>query len=496
VRRQASTLIGATAIGLAVTVAVLSNTWFLLLMAVCGFLFVVLAIAHPRVALLLWLLLAPVANAYATVNLPGGVPDIMFGRVAVAVVTVALLLRVMLKGRPLVAFGAVELAMVVLLGVMMLDLVRSGNPTSDFMQDFDERVTPILVFLAARNLCGRRADLTSAAYILAVVGCYLALHGGYQYLTHGQPDPTASAESLDVYEGGQRVNESHLGEGRAVGPFVSAVEYGSVTAIALLGMLFLALYEARGVLRLFAVAAVPVLGAAVIMSSTRSAWLGGFLAVLLMIGLDRRRTILLSLAAGVALVGLVASMVLLPDSSALQARAVSFEPLRARLIMYEMGMRIAVRHPFLGYGRGAPSRIAARKELYARGSADADFAAGQFHNIFLTTLVEWGLVALIAYTAIIGLIVRAAMQLRRRLAREPTLAYHFASLVLGAAVVYVTQGLLVDTPPFLYLNGVFFFLAGLLFAQLDATAPERTVAPELAYDVGVTLAPTDGSLGA
>jgi hypothetical protein len=68
------------------------------------------------------------------------------------------------------------------------------------------------------------------------------------------------------------------------------------------------------------------------------------------------------------------------------------------------------------------------------------------------------------------------MRLRRRLADEQGVGYHFAGLLLAATVVFVTQGLLVDTPPFLYLNGVYFFLAGLALAQLDATAPAAEAA--------------------
>jgi O-antigen ligase len=488
-------LIGAATIGLLVTVAILTDTWLYMAMAACGLLFVVFAIAHPRSALLLWLLAAPVANAYATVTIPG-VPDIMFGRVAVLVVSAALLLRVMLKGRPLAAFGALELAMATLLAVMSLDLLRSGTPTSDAMQNFDEFVTPVILLLAARNLFGARADIKKVASVLVVVGCYLALHGTYQYFVFNQPDSTSAPVDLAVHEGGQRVNESHLQEGRAVGPFTSAVEYGSVVAITLLGALFLTLYQTSGLFRVAAAALVPLIAAAVVMCSTRSPWLGAFLAVVLMAALDRRRKILLASIAALTVAGVIGALVFLPADSALEERASSFEPLRARLVMYEIGARIAVRRPLVGYGRGAPSRIAARKELYAMGSADAEYAAGQFHNVFLMLLVEWGLVALLAYLAILALIVRAAILLRRRRAREQDLLYHFAGLVLAATVVFVTQGLFVDTPPFLYLNGLYFFLAGLLLAQFDAMEPVDGLEPARSYGLGVNLSPSGGAVRA
>jgi O-antigen ligase len=86
----------------------------------------------------------------------------------------------------------------------------------------------------------------------------------------------------------------------------------------------------------------------------------------------------------------------------------------------------------------------------------------------LKTLVEWGVVGLAALVVILTLFVRGALALRRRLAGEQNDAYHFAAVFLFATAVYVVQGLFTDTPPFLYLNGLYFFLAGVVYAQLDA----------------------------
>lgn len=475
-------------VGLAVTVSIFTDTWFYLLMATVGMLFVLFAIAMPRAALLVWLVAAPLANAYASVNLPTGLPDITFGRVTVTVVAIALLMRTMFKGAKLAPFGTLELAMLVLLAVMAFDIVRSGNPMSDALQDFDERVTPILLFLAARNLFGDVSSLKRALWATVLAGCYLAAHGGYQWATVGRMDTTAKVEQrvMRVYD--MRVNESHLDQGRAVGPFTNGTEYGSVTAIAFLSALFIALYQARGVLRLIPVAALPIIGGAVVMSSTRSAWLGAYLALLLIAYLDKpRRALMLGAIGGVTIVGLLAAWIFLPSNSALEERASSLEPIRARLIMYNIGVRIAVRKPLAGYGRGAPSRIAARRELQTMGEPDPDLAAGQFHNIFMMTLVEWGAFAMLAYMAILALIVKAGMELRRRLAATPGLVYHFAGLFLAVAVVFITQGMFVDLTAFLYLNGLFFFFAGLMFAQLDRTQTALAAARERSYQLGVTF---------
>jgi hypothetical protein len=493
-RVKAAGVIGALAIGVLVAFTIVTGTWFRLVLVVTGLCFMAFALAHPRPALFVWLLLAPIGNVYARLALPVGLPDLTFGRVVIGLVAIGIVLRMVLYGRRLASFGALELVMLALVAIMGLDLVmRSGNPASDALQNFDERVTPILLFLAARNLCVRPIDLKTAVGVLAAVGIYLALHGGYQYMVFGSASTTAETIDRTEKEGGMRVNESHLGEGRAVGPFESAVEFGSVAAITMIATLCLALYASDGLWRLLLFALVPLMGAAVAFSSTRSTWLGAYFAIVLMAVLDEeQRKRMLTAIGALSVAALIAAVMLIPETSSLRERASSTEPISGRFLMYKVGLRIAARHPITGYGRGAPSRIAARQELYALGSSDADLAPGQFHDVFLMTLVEWGIGGLAAYIAILVLTVKGALELRRRLERRD-FVYHFVAFFLGTAAIFVTQGLLVDTPPFFYLNGVFFFLAGLVYAQLDATAVENPRALEPAYGSTVRLLRTGGS---
>jgi hypothetical protein len=90
------------------------------------------------------------------------------------------------------------------------------------------------------------------------------------------------------------------------------------------------------------------------------------------------------------------------------------------------------------------------------------------------------------------LFVKAALELRRRLRDQRSFAYHFAGLFLTATVVFVTEGLFVDSPPLLYLNGLYFFLAGVVHAQLDVTRP----LPAAVRDFAPPAAVIAGSAGA
>jgi O-antigen ligase len=228
---------------------------------------------------------------------------------------------------------------------------------------------------------------------------------------------------------------------------------------------------------------VPI-GAAVAISMTRSVWLAAFAAVPLIAWLDpSRRAPVLAAVAGISAAGL-AAVLFLPAASSVRERALSVEPVSGRLLMYEIGAELALERPLTGYGSDGPSRRAARRKLIARGGAGAELAPGQFHNTFLTTTVEWGLPGLVLFVTILTFFIRAGLTLRRQSA-EGDDGHRLADLFLFATVVYVGQCLLVDTPPFLYMNGLYYFLAGCVFAQLDAVAD---TAAERAGGVGLPAA--------
>jgi O-antigen ligase len=471
-----SSWIPALVIAVIATAAVFTETWMYVPVAVAGALFAALAIARPRLAMFAWLALAPIATAYGTVPLPGGVPDITFTRATIVLVGVALLLRGRLLGQRMLPLTSVEMAMGALIFVLGADLwMRGSNVTSEGLQRFDERIVPVLLFLVARTLFTRAGDARRVIWILILVGVSLFGHGAYQWArASGGLRITDAPESLAREEGGDRTNESHLEQGRAVGPFGNAVEYGAVVAIAFGAALVFALHGStmtRGV----AVSLLVPLAAAVVISMTRSAWIAAYVAVPLIGWIDRsRRTLLISTTAALTVAGL-AAIVFLPAASSLRERAISVEPVSGRLLMYEIGAELALERPLTGYGSDGPSRQAARRKLIARGGAGADLAPGQFHNTFLMIAVEWGLPGLLALLTILACFVRAGFTLRWQTGDLDD-ERRFAEVFLFATVIYVVQCLFVDTPPFLYLNGVYFFLAGVVFAQLDAraeTAAER-----------------------
>ena len=142
--------------------------------------------------------------------------------------------------------------------------------------------------------------------------------------------------------------------------------------------------------------------------------------------------------------------------------------------MLRIAGRLAVRQPLIGYGRGAGARAAGRRELSVMGDPHSDVAPGEFHNVYVMHVMEWGVLGLAAYLGIHVLFLRSALALRRRCILERAPPYHFAGLFVGVSVIYMTQGFLGDITDFLYLTSLFYFLAGLVYAQLDVTGPRAS----------------------
>lgn len=472
--RVSASWLTSVVIGLTVTVTVLSGSWRYLVVASLGIIFVLFTLVYPRLGLLLWLLLAPAESLYGGgISLPVGLPDITFPRVAALVVAVALVLQARLAGRRLAPIGAVEKVTVAFITVLLLDLFFRGRSFGrEALITFDERAIPLLFFVATRNLCASRKDLKETCYVLAALGAYLALHGIYQYLGHSA---ASASQTMIVGSGTPYESElkTHFAEGRAVGSFSNAAEYGSVVSLCFLWTLFLALHGSEGLRRLMLLAVLLPMGIAVILSLTRSVWLGFHVSLFLIAVLDRERRgkILLTLAAA-TVVALVAVWSL-SRTETIEERATSLAPIYSRLVMYKAALSMFVAKPVFGHGTGEATWLYTReKYLTSVGSIEAEWGnqPGPPHNVYLATMTQWGLAGLVPYLAIFLLVIHFAFDLRRRLAHQRCLSYHSAGFLVASTGLYMIQGMFVDVPALPYFGSAYFFIAGMIQAQRDVSA--------------------------
>jgi O-antigen ligase len=135
-----------------------------------------------------------------------------------------------------------------------------------------------------------------------------------------------------------------------------------------------------------------VVGAALILSFTRSAWLGalgGFLAVALLLP----RRILIGVVLPVGLVALAASGLIYHRVS-MSFEQPNFSPDSSRLAMAVIGFRMIQDHPLFGVG---PERIHTEFPRYYQGNDLANFYYGHLHNNIVQIAAERGLLCLAAF---------------------------------------------------------------------------------------------------
>jgi len=134
-----------------------------------------------------------------------------------------------------------------------------------------------------------------------------------------------------------------------------------------------------------------VVGAALVLSFTRSVWLGAF-AGLIAVAFMIPRRVLIGVIVPVAIVAALASG-LIYHRVAMSFNE-KFAPDTGRLEMLSAGFRMIQDHPLFGVG---PERIHTEFPLYYRGSNLADFYYGHLHNNVVQIAAERGLPCLATF---------------------------------------------------------------------------------------------------
>ena len=175
-----------------------------------------------------------------------------------------------------------------------------------------------------------------------------------------------------------------------------------------------------------------LIGVTLILSFTRSVWLGAGASLLVVAwALPSRRLIRVLIPVG--LIGIVASGLIVHRlSMSLEGQ---FAPDRGRIAMAAVGLRMIRDHPLFGVG---PERVVDEFPNYYRGAALDSFYYGHLHNNFLQIAAERGLPCL---AALVWLIVALSVELVR-ITRCPDDGIRWFGLsALSALTGFVIAGL-------------------------------------------------------
>jgi O-antigen ligase len=223
-----------------------------------------------------------------------------------------------------------------------------------------------------------------------------------------------------------------------------------------------------------------VLGMAILMSGTRSAWIAVIVSLVIILLPRMNVKKFLLLLAGLAVLGAAAGQVpnLFEFVNSRASNAVSSGG-AGRTNIWQVGLTNFTEHPLLGVGVGNFPKTfdydLIQKTLLNNGGAQDSAEGRASHNIYLGTLVETGIVGLFLLLAIF-----------RRTLRAARTAYEEGHLVNAIVVSYMVQGFFLDMLKRKYLWLAIALSLGLQFAAESARKskeeenrrdePERTLA--------------------
>jgi len=321
---------------------------------------------------------------------------VVFGLLALCWVAVLLL-----EGRRPESFRAAPTLIAAGLAVCV---VLSGLLSSDLA--VSTRHLPglslLLLLPITMDLCDTIPRGRTVLMALAGSGCALSLFGLWQYF----------------HDRGADINERIQA---TLSHYMTFAGLAMITACLLLGFAF----EERGRWRLAAGVAAAVPLWVMLLSYTRSVWVGMFCAVVLYLALRRPKGLLWLIPAVVLL------FVLLPAEIRGRIRSIgdlSDPTNRDRIAMARAGLKMVRDHPLLGVG---PDMV---KPLYPqyRDAEAVRPSVPHLHNNVLQLAAASGLPAAAAYVALVAVVLAAAIRKLKRETRSDRAA------LLAAAVLVVT----------------------------------------------------------
>lgn len=179
-----------------------------------------------------------------------------------------------------------------------------------------------------------------------------------------------------------------------------------------------------------------------ILTKSRGAWLGAAagLTIVSVYHWPRLRRPALAALALVALAGLLMGPAQVAQSLASLAAAPVLGGWNGRLELWSRAIDAIADYPLTGIGMGTFDRVIPLRYPYVV-LAGAELAIPHAHNLFLQVAVDLGLPGLIAFVALLGIVLTSALRAARNWAAERDLALQAVGLAAGLVAVLV-HGLL------------------------------------------------------
>lgn len=258
----------------------------------------------------------------------------------------------------------------------------------------------MLIFFVVTDTLDKRI-LRNILIVFVFSVCLLSIDGIYQYFTHH-----------DFLRGRRQIIE-----GRISASFTTPNDFSNymVTLLPIVASLALLNFRKRW-LRIIVAAVALMAFACILVSTVRSAWVALLLAIpLFMFTRNRRMTIW----ALVVIVVVLAMVHILPPMARLQI--INFFDIKSwdsmhRQILWAMGFRMFLSSPITGLGLG--TFMYNFTSFMPKDYPVGDWGISYTHNCFIQMLAETGLLGLIAFLLIIGVLFTYSFRVIKKIKQQ------------------------------------------------------------------------------
>jgi len=422
---------------------------------------------HPGIPVMVlgfWLVASAVWGPYFFALRPPGLFDITIDRI-IFFVLLAILGFGVVSGRVrLREIWSIELLMFLFLLVCLGSMIQHGfkeamprfpSPWNVFLNGY---CFPFLVFLYAKNYVITEKDLTFIFHTLFYFGVYLCVTAFFEFL------------DLRQFVFPRYINDPtiwlHLD--RARGPFLNAAFNGLALTIGFLSGFYLQSMKVgfAGIINVFLLL---LYFPAVFFTQTRSVYLSFLVALGSLLIFYKTPTLKWKRFALPVAAALVCLMILSPRILSSERRGggiMQTQEVEVRMSLTKRSLEMIGDQPFVGVGlaRFIPESI---KRFRGRFSLAGSYTEQTQHNHLIGMAVELGLVGVSVYISILILLFKRLFSLSKYLEETGNININLLIIITNIFCAYIITNLFVEPSYFLFVNAVFFTLAGIVNSLYD-----------------------------
>jgi O-antigen ligase len=415
-------------------------------------LFVLPWLLQDAFRLFVWLIVTwPILTLYVRIPMPAGVPDLSYDRVLVLLLLGIILIEALLVKRRLMKLTSMDVLVLVYgiaqLSSHLLVLWFGGIGSPDLNGLLDIVLVPLMMYWLAKNVLVSSSHYERFLYALVIASLLICFTGLYEQAMGVRVFKISTR--LGGYE--EQFYWQDVQGGRAAGALGNPAIYGATLGMGSLAGICCLPHAKRTLTKVALVATILGLLYGVFASYTRSAWIAVFTVLFpaqyLVSGLWRKTQPIFML--GLFLLLQLFMWGKFPINSTLMSRVTNMDTIAPRLAVLRLGWEQFLERPFLGWGSGALN-------TFGRGQAGTSS-----HNIFLTLLVDGGLVLFLSFSAVVGYLLIRAICVYRVIEKSSS-ERNVLIAMTGNILIFLLSGLALELRYFGYFNVLFWISAGVV----------------------------------